>query len=176
MQRREGYGRQNVTMNRARGFLLEELNRLGASNIVISSNLSLRLDGLPRAGQRRPDDTGVVVYFTLKKDQKCFPCDKWNRVEDNIYAVGKTIEALRGIERWGSKQMVDATFNGFRALPDPDNKPWYSVLGVDPRASQKEIMRAYRRLAKEHHPDCGGDPGEFDRVRKACQEGLRRAL
>jgi len=32
-------------------------------------------------------------------------------------------------------------------------KDYYKVLGVVPTASDKEITRAYRKLAKEHHPD-----------------------
>lgn len=31
----------------------------------------------------------------------------------------------------------------------------YQILGVDPRASAEEIRRAFRSLAKQHHPDTG---------------------
>ena len=32
----------------------------------------------------------------------------------------------------------------------------YAVLGVAPGASEQELARAYRRLAKRHHPDTAG--------------------
>ena len=43
----------------------DELRRLGASDddCVISSDLKLRLDGLPRSDQGQPRDPGVAVYW-----------------------------------------------------------------------------------------------------------------
>jgi DnaJ-class molecular chaperone len=43
------------------------------------------------------------------------------------------------------------------------------VLGVAPDASRDDIRRAYKKLAMEHHPDKGGDPGAFIRVTAAYE-------
>jgi DnaJ family protein A protein 2 len=43
----------------------------------------------------------------------------------------------------------------------------YERLGVDRDASREEIRRAYKDLAKEKHPDRGGDPEEFKRIQEA---------
>jgi molecular chaperone DnaJ len=43
----------------------------------------------------------------------------------------------------------------------------YQVLGVDRGATQDEIRRAYRRLAREHHPDVNhGDPNAEHRFKE----------
>lgn len=46
----------------------------------------------------------------------------------------------------------------------------YAVLGVGPNATREEIIRAFRALARHHHPDAGhGDPASFARVRGAYE-------
>ena len=43
-------------------------------------------------------------------------------------------------------------------------KDYYKVLGVAESATAKEITRAYRKLAKEHHPDA--NPGSEERFKE----------
>jgi len=43
----------------------------------------------------------------------------------------------------------------------------YRALGISPGASQEEIQAAFRRLAKQHHPDAGGDAERFQAVADA---------
>ena len=40
----------------------------------------------------------------------------------------------------------------------------YSTLGVGKNATDAEIKSAYRRLAKQWHPDAGGDETKFANV------------
>lgn len=45
----------------------------------------------------------------------------------------------------------------------------YETLGVDRSASEEEIKRAYRRRARELHPDAGGDEAEFKELTRAYE-------
>ncbi len=42
----------------------------------------------------------------------------------------------------------------------------YALLGVRRDAAQEEIKRAYRKLAREHHPDVSDDAGSEDRFKE----------
>lgn len=46
-------------------------------------------------------------------------------------------------------------------------KDYYKILGVDPKADAKEITRAYRKLARENHPDAKpGDAAAEERFKE----------
>jgi hypothetical protein len=142
---------------------MKELQMLGATDIVISSNAVLNKNGEISYRQPPLADTGVAVYFTLNGEQRAIPCDKWIALEDNLHAIDLTVSALRGLERWGAKEMVDAAFRGFAALPagGSNGAAWWTVLNVPANASKDEIEVAYRKLARQYHPDAGGDPQQF---------------
>jgi len=46
-------------------------------------------------------------------------------------------------------------------------KDHYSTLGISKTASQEEIKSAYRKLAKQYHPDLGGDADKFKSINEA---------
>lgn len=147
--------KKDLTLPGAIDRLQGELDRIGARHVVLSTNLETRLDGLPRAGQRQPDDPGVAVYFDLKGKPHCLPCDTYTKIVANVAAVAAHIEATRAIERHGVASVAEM-FSGFQALPAPGTIPWWQILQVPEAASRAEIDASYRRLARERHPDVRG--------------------
>jgi hypothetical protein len=165
----------------ARKDLVRELDLLGARDLVLSSNVPIRRDGLPALPDREPEDPGIAVYFSrrLGRDGDRAPfviaCDQFTRVRWNLRAVGATLEALRSIERHGTTSMLEQAFSGFAQLPAASAaKPWREVLGVAPGFCSVDFLRAQlRELARVHHPDAGGDPARMAEINAAYAAGLQ---
>lgn len=165
-----------VTIHRATQELIWEIERMRGRLPVISTNLELRNDGLPYSKQRAIADPGVAVYFMRNGRQMVFACDRWDRIEHNMRAITKTIDAMRGIERWGSTDLMERAFAGFEALPSPENAvvlTCWQILDLEPGASEMEIERSYRAKAKLAHPDGGGSREEWDHLRAAYEQAKR---
>lgn len=60
-----------------------------------------------------------------------------------------------------------------RAAPAKGEDPW-RVLGIRQTDDEGVVQRAFRKQAKKHHPDHGGDPQQFMRLQHAREEALRR--
>jgi hypothetical protein len=150
------------------------IGKLNGSELIISTNLTLRSDGSPAAVKFLPKDPGVAVYFKRRGKKLAFACDTWATIPENLHAIFLTIEAIRGIERWGSGQMLEAAFTGFVALPAPEQP--FQVLGVRANASPAEIKTAHQALAAKHHPDRpGGNADTMARV-NAARDAMLVAL
>ena len=156
--------------------VLAELSRMDVPswNVVISTNVPVRNDGLPYSKAREPDDPGAVVYWRGSEDKRqCMAIDRYDRVADNLAAIAATLEAMRAIERHGGAEILDRAFTGFVALPAPEQ--WFTILGVSANATREQINTAYRRLAATHHPDRGGDGQAMARINAARDDGLETA-
>lgn len=51
----------------------------------------------------------------------------------------------------------------------PSGTDYYKILGVSKDASADEIKKAYRKLARKHHPDAGGDEDKFKEINEAYE-------
>ncbi len=169
--------RFDTSFGKVRNNLLYELRLLGGKNIIISSNIPLRRDGLPYAGYKEPNDSGVAVYFDLNGNPACFPCDRWDLAVDNLHAIELSIAALRGIERWGGGDIVAATFQGFQSLPAHTHEDTVNpITRIDYFAgcnTSDEIKARRRNLAKDLHPDKGGDSEEFQEMMRQYDKKLK---
>lgn len=167
-------GQFSVSLATARDELVDELKLLGAVDVIVSSDVPTRRDGLPYALVREPDDPGVAVYFERRGQQYVFACDTFTRFVQNLRAVGLTIAAPRAIQRYGASEMLERAFTGFAALPAARaQKPWWEVLGVSRTASRSAISAAHRELALIHHPDRGGNAARMSEINAARDEALQ---
>lgn len=184
--------------------LIKELGRLGARKVLISTNIPLRLDGLPRANSSEGPDPGAAVYFQWRARPYVIACDTYGRCWENMKAIAKTVEAIRAIERHGASQLLERAVSGFSALPPgsgdeaqvPPQRPWWEVLNMqqmeeafgvsfneiasDPKhPMRKPVLQMaevrYKMRVPEVHPDRGGSNEAMAELSIAIQQA-REAL
>lgn len=122
-----------------------ELKRFKATGAVLTYNA------------RGVTDTAVALYFTLPTGNISICCDLYRDTNDNIRAIGKIIEAMRTIERYGGQHLSQKSFTGFVALPPP--KDCWKTLGISKSVGEALSMKmrkefvsdAFRDRAREGH-------------------------
>ena len=167
---------RDVTINDAVNRVREQLRMLGihSDDVVVSTNLTLRLDGWPRSEQAQPADTGVAVYWIDQGgNPRCMATNRYHKVADNLAGIAASLEAMRTLERHGSAEILNRAFSGFAALEAPQGEPWFQVLGVPADADKPAVEAAWRRLRAAVHPDRpGGSVEAFQRGQAAYDRGM----
>jgi hypothetical protein len=74
-----GVGRTNWRWDVRSKQLADELRLLGASNVIVSTNIPTKSDGLPYADDRNIGDPGIAVYFDFKKKRLVMARDGFTR-------------------------------------------------------------------------------------------------
>lgn len=168
-----------TTFAKERDALLRELKLLKAADVVLSTNIPLRQDGLPYADWQKKSvtDYGVAVYFKFQGTPSVLCCDAWDLIEDNVHAIGKTVDAMRGIDRWKVSEVLKRTFTGFKALPETTQageEIWQTLELKGKPSLKKDVEDAFKRLAKIYHPDLPtGDSNRYYLVNDAYQKALK---
>lgn len=129
----------------------------------------------------------VEVIFDRAGMRYVFRCSKWPDVTDNLRAIGHSIRYLhKAISEYGVvsqevefDDIFQRIFGGFIATPDDTallltdgTTSWWDVLGVERDASKTSIANAFRALSKIHHPDVGGSPDDFRKLRRAYDQAM----
>jgi hypothetical protein len=177
--------KQQLTVSQGVQRVIRELNAIAAAAPIVSTNVQLRLDGLPYSDRRAPEDPGAAVYWTHRGKKSAMAIDQYDRVADNLAAIAATLEALRAVERHGGAEILERTFLGFAQLPAPGRSGdwWREVLapGDGPSPPTREgltkdwIESRYKMLARLAHPDTGGSREKFEELVQARDAALREA-
>lgn len=168
---RFGSWNDKPSVAKASNKVLHEIELLGGSSPIISSNMKLKKDGFPYSKQPKMEDMGIAVYFTWEGEQKVIACDSYDLLGCNLWAIAKTIEAMRGIDRWGCSEILNRAFAGFKALPEKASEgipQFFNGL-----REEGEIKSRFRELAFKYHPDTGTESNpalwtELNRQRKVA--------
>lgn len=150
--------------------------KMGASSVKVDYDL---------LGQ----DPEVHIFFDRAGKRYVSRCASWEHRLDNLRAAQLAIEyTYRIAESYGvdftetrdviHRDLFDQIFAALEAPLDPNvlllgsGDEWWEVLGGGREATQPEIVNAFRALAKVHHPDVGGDPEQFKRLRAAYEQAI----
>lgn len=156
-----------------------ELHHLSARNVVLQVALTeedIRLDGRPRAGSKS-SHPGVILAFDSKHGPLKYPCDTFERWEDNVRAIALSLENLRAVDRYGVTRRGEQ-YSGWTALPAPTNGAMdkeqalsfirRTIGAASARPTSKDDLDSmYRHAAMATHPDRGGNPDDFKRLQQA---------
>jgi hypothetical protein len=130
------------SLDAARKSLEVELQRLGATDVIVSSNYKANSFGTMSESKGRPRDQGIAVYFELDGKPMVMAQDEHARAEENLRSLALAVEAMRQLERHGGGTMRQKAFTGFAALPPPPS--CWQILGLGKGASEDAIDAAWR--------------------------------
>lgn len=174
----------------------DELRHLGVDEALLQVDASVRdvrLDGQLRADAKvthpgciltiESAHHGTLVYSTDRYQTRGWrgkgASSSW---QENLRAITLGLEALRKVERYGIAGRGQQ-YAGYKALgsgiPMPPPMTWDQAAELlvveaeadrvddDDLANREVVHDLWRRAARRHHPDLGGDPATFRRLTEA---------
>jgi len=187
---RASSGRFRSTWDQTVGHLLDEVEHLGGTLIVVQIDAEateIRRDGMLRA-RAKVGFPGVKISFESAHGPLTYATDAYEQRwsgdmpswQANVRAIALGLEALRAVDRYGITRSGEQ-YRGWTALAD---KPAEKGLSVDDAArllaewaqpwcrpqdmrTEDQVNRAFRAAASVHHPDKGGSADAFRLVSSA---------
>lgn len=173
----------------ARDGAFYQLSMMHASHVVITSNLPTNASGKPyTSSQGNIPDPGIAVWWVQRGEERVIACDRWLSATENMRAIEKSLEAMRGLSRWGATQIVERAFAGFAALPPPSGpeiiptpklEHWRDIFdmrgpveGMSKRDQIAVVRARHRDRIKAAHPDAGGSEIEAMKLNAALDVAI----
>lgn len=78
--------------------------------------------------------------------------------------------------RFDPEELARVASYVFRPIEARESASWWTVLGLHRDADVPEIKAAFRQLAREHHPDAGGDSATMANINRAYEEALAEVV
>ena len=110
---------------------------------------------------------GVTRAIYIFKQKFIFALPKEEKEKIKKKADEKRKKWKEHINKHGS--YFNFNFNGILGGLK-QSKNYYKVLKVEFNATSNEVKKAYRKLAKIHHPDMGGDSESFRQLNEAYKQ------
>lgn len=73
----------------------------------------------------------------------------------------ETLDGLRAAVRGAKQRKSRRVTHSDRRSQEDERTKALRLLGLSPGSSDSEIESAFRKAARRHHPDVGGDPAKF---------------
>jgi hypothetical protein len=185
---RRSSGTFRATWQATLDLLLRETEHLGADVIIVQVDVEtgeLRRDGMLRAGAR-VRFPGVRVSFDSIHGPLTYATDTYEQRwsgdlpswQANVRAIALGLEALRAVDRYGVTKSGEQ-YRGWSAITWGSSGTMSAdaaarLLAEEGGGTAAEIMadpdsrtRAYKRAARKHHPDQGGDQERFKKLTEA---------
>lgn len=158
------------SMYQAQESMLIELYRIGVERCVLRCDVldgQIRNDGMLRSGTTPATPRVALAFEHPDQGPIIMPSGQYRRAICNVWAIARTLEMLRAIERYGVVSRGQQ-YGGFRALPaaiqlSESPERIATRWATETRTNAASILghpevrqAAYRLLARKAHSDVGG--------------------
>lgn len=162
------------------GLLKSEADKINGRTLILQIDVmerDIRLDGWIKA-HAHPASPRVAITIErissarVDRPTLTFHCDTFSDWQDNVFAIAKTLEALRSIDRYGVTSSGEQ-YTGWQAIPEKAGSDdearailWrWAATDWNPA----DLSASYKAARRRAHPDAGGTHDAFLAVQAAAQ-------
>lgn len=142
----------NITLQEALAFLEQEIKEANISDAALYIDVEQPL--VERLAKKVGTRSGACLHITYRARGYIFACDRWVKLEHNVYTLHLAFRQWRNMERWGigSLATLMAGFEADRtsesAVTSEGTLESFRLFGLGPTATLDDAIAIYHRRAK----------------------------